>query len=89
MGSRKLSWALLSSLGLSWARLGSPGLSWALLCSHGLSKVGPKIATIGFGFWQAQKVDKGLLLKFKRFDHFCVQIDSRVFRQVEIYHFAT
>ena len=53
------------------------------------SKVGPKIATIGFGFWQAQKVDKGLLLKFVRLDNFCVQIDSRVFRQVETYHFAT
>ena len=63
--------------------------SWALLCSHGLSKVGLKIATIGFGFWQAQKVDKGLLLKFKRFDHFCVQIDSKDFRQAETYHFAT
>ena len=25
------------------------------------SKIGPKIATIGFGFWQAKKLDKGLL----------------------------
>ena len=62
---------------------------WALLCSHGLSKVGPKIATIGFGFWQAQKVDKGLLLKFGRFDTFSGQIDPGDFRQVETYHFAT
>ena len=63
--------------------------SWALLCSHGLSKVGPKIATIGFGFWQAQKIDKGLLFGFEFLDTFSGQIDSRDFRQIETYHFAT